>query len=143
MQVDYVDLDAGNRALLDRIAEGVFDNPIDAGQLQRFLDDPNHLMRLAVVDATVVGMASGTVLFHPDKKPQLFINEVGMAAACRQRGIGRRLVGDLVAQARRRGCDYAWLGTEVDNTAGRACFSAVRGAREAGQFILYEWILSD
>jgi predicted GNAT family acetyltransferase len=60
-------------------------------------------------------MASAVEYFHPDKPPQLWINEVGVALSHRKQGIGRQLVQKLVASAKDRGCIYAWLGTEGSN----------------------------
>jgi ribosomal protein S18 acetylase RimI-like enzyme len=96
-------------------------------------------MLLAVDDATVVGMASGVEYFHPDKPPQLWINEVGVALSHRRRGIGRKLTAARIAAANERGCRYAWLGTDQNNLAGIACFGAVPGAARPQPFLLYEW----
>jgi len=122
-------------------ADGLFDKPLRPESLAAFLDDPNHLLWYAVVARRPVGFASGSILLHPDKKPQMFINEVGVDAAYRRRGIGRDLVARLVEAARARGCDYAWLGTETDNEGGNACFGSVPAVVNAGPFVLYEWAL--
>src|SRR4051812_40233519 len=45
----------------------------------------------------VVGMASGVHYVHPDRDPELFVNEVGVAETHRGRGVGRRLVAPLLA----------------------------------------------
>ena len=100
-------------------------------------------MVIAVNDGSVVGMASAFEYFHPDKQSQMFINEVGVATDYRCRGIGRQLVGALMSEALRRGCDYAWLGTAADNAPGQACFAAVPGGEEPEPFLLYEWNLAD
>jgi len=143
MQHDIRPLTRDSAGLLDRIAEDVFDEPIRPASLDAFLDCPRHAMFLAVADGGVVGMASGVEYFHPDKAPQLWINEVGVARAHRRRGIGRALVQALVDEARRRGCSYAWLGTAHDNAAGQACFSSVPGASQPQRVLLYEWDLED
>jgi ribosomal protein S18 acetylase RimI-like enzyme len=132
-------LTCDNEVLLQHIAADVFDDEIIPAQLEAFLADPRHLMILAVDDGTVVGMASAFEYVHPDKRPQLFINEVGVAPDYRMQGIGRRLVESLVAQAKDRGCNYAWLGTDADNVAGQACFGSVAGVKEPQPFLLYEW----
>ena len=128
---------------LERGGAGLFDKPIRRDSLKAFLDDPNHLLWYAVAAGKPVGFASGSILLHPDKKPQMFINEVGVVEAFRRRGIGRALVARLVEAARERGCDYAWLGTETDNVSGNACFGSVPGVENAGAFVLYEWDLDD
>jgi hypothetical protein len=75
MTIEIVALSAGNTPLLERIAADVFDNPIDQQQLAKFVSDPRHFMFLALEAGVVVGMASGVKYFHPDKQPQMWINE--------------------------------------------------------------------
>lgn len=132
-----------NASLLDRIAPGVFDEPVQPQFLAAFLADPRHVMFLAIEDGEVIGMCSGVEYFHPDKPPQLWINEVGVSPVHEKRGIGRRLTGALVEEAERRNCVYAWLGTAHDNVAAQACFSKVPEVEPPQAFLLYEWDLED
>jgi len=132
-------LSHANRQLLDNVAADVFDYDVQPQYLSAFLDDPRHVLCFATDGETVVGIASAFDYFHPDKPPQLFVNEVGVAPAYRRQGIGRRLVEALLAKAKERGCTYAWLGTDIDNTSGQACFGSVTGAGTPEKFLLYEW----
>ena len=141
MDISYHTLDPTNKHLLDNIAPDVFDHDIKQSSLQAFLIDDRHAMILAVSEGQVVGMASAFEYYHPDKKPELFINEVGVTPSHRRRGIGRSLVRRLLDFAKDRGCVYAWLGTDKDNVPGRACFGSVGGAEPTSEFILYEWKL--
>ena len=141
MTIDYVLLDAHDTHRLDRLAPDVFDGPIDATQLAAFVADPQHLMILAVEEETVVGMLSAVEYLHPDKAPQIWINEVGVTPACRRRGIGRALVGRMLEVARARGCTGAWLGTESDNVAAQRCYQGVPNGKAPEDFLLYEWRL--
>ena len=134
-------LNSTNRSLLDRVAPDVFDNAIDASCLDEFIACPRHALAMAVDDGRVVGMASGFEYFHPDKKRQFFINEVGVAPSHRNQGVGRRLVACLLDHARHRGCYSAWLGTEKANIPGIRCFSSVPNVQPAQDFVLYEWAL--
>lgn len=143
MPVDLRLLTPDNTELLERIGPDVFDHPIDADQLQAFVDDERHIMIVAVDGDTIVGMASAVEYFHPDKEPQLWINEVGVASTHRSKGLGRRLVTALLDAARDRGCVFAWLGTDVDNSAAQACFGSVAGVETPQPFLLYEWKLND
>ena len=47
----------------------VLDNPVDPVQLAAFVADARHEMVFATVGASVVAIASGAVLLHPDKHP--------------------------------------------------------------------------
>lgn len=125
--------------ILERLAPDVFDHAIDPKQLAAFLGDARHVMFVAVAADVVVGMASGVEYFHPDKRPQLWINEVAVTPARQRQGIGRRLVEGLIDEARRRGCTAAWLGTASDNASGQACFGRVPGVGEREAFWMYEW----
>ncbi len=113
MTVEIVELTEETAHHLDHLEAEVFDEDIRPHALKAFLEDPRHFMVLAIADGRVVGMASGTELFHPDKDSQLFVNEVGVAPAWQNQGIGKRLVSALLDRAKRRGCTYAWVGTEA------------------------------
>ena len=139
MSVDIRRLGRETAGLLQRVGPDVFDHPIDPLQLQAFLDDDRHIMMIAVDDDTVIGMASAVEYFHPDKEPQLWINEVGVASTHRRQGIGRRLVVALLEAARERGCESAWLGTNIDNEIAQACFGSVANGGKPQPFLLYEW----
>jgi ribosomal protein S18 acetylase RimI-like enzyme len=141
MTIEIVALSSGNTSLLERIGLDVFDNAIDQQQLAKFVADPRHVMILALDAGVVVGMASAVEYFHPDKQPQMWINEVGVASTHRLQGIGKELTACLVREAKSRGCDYVWLGTDEANRAGKACFGTVPGVRSAQPFLMYEWEL--
>ena len=126
-------------ALLDRVADGVFDGPVDPRWSAAFLADPRHHLVVALDGGVVVGMASGLDYVHPDKAPQLWINEVGVAPSYHRRGIARRLMEAMLAHGRALGCTEAWLGTEEDNLAARALYEATGGVAEP--FVLYAFSL--
>ena len=137
--MEIVRLSEETAYLLENLAEDVFDDAIKAESLARFLSCERHVMYLAVEEALVVGMASAFVYIHPDKKEQMFINEVGVSPTYQRQGIGRTLVTSLLEEAKERGCTFAWLGTGKDNAGGNACFSAVGGGEAPEEFVLYSW----
>lgn len=137
--MNVVTLNQRNLQLLDHVAEGVFDHPLDPAQVEAFLGCPRHIMVLAMDDDIVVGMASAVEYFHPDKLPQLWINEVGVTPSRQNRGIGRRLIGELLEIARKRGCSNAWIGTERSNIPAQRCYQAVPAGEVVQEFLLYEW----
>lgn len=116
----------------------VFDNPVDPAQLAGFVADPGHEMVFAMAGQRVVGMASGTVLRHPDKQPAFFISEVGVVHDMRHRGIARALMEMLLKIARDRGYQGIWLATETDNVAARALYAGL-AARETDAVVVYDW----
>lgn len=143
MTLDIQLLSPANANLLSNVAPEVFDYAIEPPYLEAFLADPRHIMFVAVDNPIVVGMASAVEYFHPDKPPQLWINEVGVASTHRRQGIGRKLVEALITFAQDRGCIYAWLGTDTNNIAAQACFSSVPGVEKPQPFLLYEWDFED
>lgn len=115
-----------------------FDNPVDPAQLAAFVADPNHLLIYATQGDAVVGFASGNVLFHPDKPPSFFVNEVGVEDAYRRQGIASELCNRLMDMARARGCEGIWLATETDNAPARALYTSLE-ARETEGVVVYDW----
>ena len=98
--------------ILDRVADGVFDNPVDPARAYGFLATRVNEIVVALQGGVVVGFASGTVLMHPDKPLGFFVNEVGVDDAYRRQGIATRLVRRIIDLARERGCEEIWLATE-------------------------------
>lgn len=123
-------LGAADARVLDRVAPGVFDNAIDPRWTAEFLADPRHHMAVALLDGQVVGMASALHYVHPDKGPELWVNEVGVAPSEQRQGIGKKLLETLFARGRALGCTEAWLGTEEGNVAARRLYAAAGGKEE-------------
>ncbi len=74
-------LGPGDLDVLSDVADGVFDNPIDFSLGRSFLEDPGHHLEVAVENDRVIGMASALHYVHPDKSPELWVNEIGVAPA--------------------------------------------------------------
>lgn len=131
-------LGRGDDAVLARVAEGVFDGPVIPGVAAEFLADPRHHLCVAVEDGVVVGMASAVHYVHPDKPAELWINEVGVAPSHHRRGIGKRILTELLAHGRSIGATEAWVLTDHDNVAARALYGSVGGEESpAGLMITY------
>src|SRR6516165_10697843 len=93
-------LEPGDASVLDHVSPGVFENPIDPRWTAEFLADSRHHLAVAIDGNQVVGMASAVHYVHPDKPPELWINEVGVAPTHRAQGIGRRLLEALFERGR-------------------------------------------
>ena len=137
--VDILELGMDDAPVLDRVADGVFDHAIDPRWSAEFFADPRHHLIVAMEDGVVVGMITAVNYVHPDKAPQLWINEVGVAPSHRRRGIGRRMLDAMLAHGRALGCAEAWLGTEEDNLPARRLYESVEGSAEP--FVLYSFRL--
>jgi ribosomal protein S18 acetylase RimI-like enzyme len=123
-------LGAGDLAVLDRVAPDVFDGPIDPRWAAEFLADSRHHLAVALDGDLVVGMASAVHYVHPDKPPELWINEVGVAATHQQLGIGGRLMRALFDLGHELGCAEAWVLTDWENEAARRLYASVGGREE-------------
>ena len=132
-------LGAGDASVLERVGDGVFDGPVLPRWTGEFLADRRHHLIVARLDGEVVGMITAVDYVHPDKPPQLWINEVGVAPSHQRRGIARRLLDAMLDHGRALGCTEAWLGTENDNTAARGLYESAGSTAEP--FVLYAWRL--
>lgn len=122
--------------ILDRVAEGVFDNPVEPSWAYGFLVTRVNEIVVALLGGEVIGFASGTVLMHPDKPNGFFINEVSTAAPFRRQGIATRLMHRLIDLARDRGCVEIWLATEGDNAPARGLYRKLAGD-ETEDIVMY------
>jgi aminoglycoside 6'-N-acetyltransferase I len=111
-------------AVLANVADDVFDNAIHPEWCTEFFADPRHHLVVALDGDLVVGMASGVHYVHPDKAPELWINEVAVAPTHHNQGIGRRLVATLVAHGKAIGCHEAWVLTSPDNEPAKRMYRA-------------------
>ena len=115
-------------AALERIAPQVFDHPIHPRWAAEFLADPRHHLVVAIEGDLIVGMVSAVHYVHPDKAPELWINEIGVTPTHKRQGIARRMLQALLTHGRTLGCKTAWLLTEPDNAAARSLYMASGGA---------------
>ena len=113
---------------LERVADGVFDSPIQASLAAEFLADPRHHLAVAIRDGTVIGFASAIHYVHPDKPAELWINEIGVAPSERDRGIGSKLMRVLFRLAADLGCTQAWVLAEPGNLGARQFYRSLGGS---------------
>jgi ribosomal protein S18 acetylase RimI-like enzyme len=118
-------LHAGDEQVLDRVAEDVFDEAVRPDLAREFLAEPRFHLVVALDDGVVVGMASGLVHMHPDKGPEFFVNEIGVATTHLRRGIATRLMRAILAEAKAAGCSEAWVGTETANAPALALYRSI------------------
>ena len=133
---------SGDAAVLDRIAEDVFDEPVRPDRLAAYLADPGHIMLVAVSDGIVIGQCAAVVHRHPDKVAELYIDEVGVTPAVQRKGIARAMVERMLAIGKELGCGEAWVGTEPDNLPARGLYERLEVKRdEAETFVMYVYRL--
>ena len=134
-------LGRGDSAVLHQVAPDVFDFPIAPQWSTEFFADPRHHLVVALDEQVVVGFASGAHYVHPDKPPELWINEVGVAPSHHRRGIGRRLLAALLDHGASLGCVQAWVLTSPANTAARALYAGAGGREAPEPATMFEFTL--
>jgi len=142
MAVDIKLLGPQDAVVLANIAPDVFDDPIDARRANEFLADPRHHLAVAVENGWVVGFVSAVHYVHPDKpRPELWINEIGVAATHRGRGLGTRLLSAVFAVAQVLGCAEAWVLTDRANTAAMRLYSTAASTQAPTDAVMFTFKL--
>ena len=136
-------LHSNEAAVLDNVAPDVFDHGIDPRWLAEFFADPRHHLAVAIDDGRVVGMASGVHYVHPDKAPELWVNEVGVSETHRGQGIGRRLLAALLEHGAALGCHEAWVLTSPENTPAVRMYTAAGGVVGDEPTVMFTFPLRD
>lgn len=129
-------------ALLMNVADDVFDNPVDETFAREFLDDPRHHIVAAVSGGVIVGFASAVHYIHPDKPPELWINEVGVAASHQGRGIGKAIMKEMLQLGRQLGCKNAWVLTDRGNEPANRLYQSAGGQVGEEDTVMYEFNLN-
>lgn len=144
MPIEVRLLQDGDAGVLESVADGAFDHPIDPRSAREFLRDPRHHLAVAVDEGTVVGFVSAVHYAHPDKaRPELWINEVQVAPTHWRRGLGARMLEAVLGRGRELGCTEAWVLTERDNGPARSLYASLGGVEDAGDGVMFTFVLSD
>jgi ribosomal protein S18 acetylase RimI-like enzyme len=141
MTLEYRMLGPGDATVLDRVADDVFDGAVQPALAQEFIEDDRHHLAVAIDEGVVVGFASGVHYVHPDKPPELWINEVGVAPTHLRRGLAQALLRMLLDTGRTLGCTQAWVLTDRDNTAAMRLYASVGGDPGAHEHVMFEFKL--
>jgi ribosomal protein S18 acetylase RimI-like enzyme len=137
-KIEIKRLGPGDATLLDRVADDVFDAPIDREGLAAYLREPNHFMFVAISNDVVIAQARAMLHRHPDQADELYIDNFGVSPAFQRQGIARRLLDELLKLGRELGCKEAWVGTEQDNAAARKLYESARGDGAGCVFYTYK-----
>lgn len=120
-------------------ASDLFDFPVSEHGAREFLAMPGHRLLLArTPDGTAVGFVSGVLMRHPDKEPEMFVYELGVAQSHRRRGIATALLRALAMEALALDCTGMWTGTERGNAAALATYRSL-GATVDAESVFIEW----
>lgn len=120
---------------------GVFDYKVKDHLLRRFLSSDHNVLVGAIKDDALIGFASGVIYVHPDKDPELWINEVGVASPYQRQGIATQILRVARRIAVHEGCRACWLLTEPDNTAANALYQSLEGWQGPEPTMMYSFDL--
>lgn len=116
-----------------RFAEA-FDYEVLSEETRRFLDDDRHHLVLGYVDDRPAGFASAVEVFHPDKRGELFLNEITVMERARRHGVASALIDELKRLGRERGCVSMWVLTDEENAPAMGLY--IEAPVDAGTAIL-------
>ena len=144
MAIEVRLLGVGDEAVLARVAEGVFDDPLDPAATTEFLADPRHHLAVAIDEGLVVGFVSAVHYVHPDKRcPELWINEVGVAPSHQGRGLGKAILRAMLDEGRRLDCGEAWVLTERSNPRAMRLYASQGGEEAAEDAVMFTFWLDE
>lgn len=132
-------LGPGDESLIHRVVPGVFGHDIIADRAAEFLRDPRHHLAVAIADERIVGLASAVHYVHPDKDPEMWINEVSVAPAYQRKGLAKRLLDALFVLARSLGCGEAWVLTDPTNEPALALYRSAGGQSSEQVLVTFRW----
>lgn len=130
-------------ALLDNVADDVFDDPVHKIRAKEFLDDARHHLIVALDGETVVGFISAVHYVHPDKaNPELWLNEVGVAPKHQQRGIAKAMMQKALELGQTLDCETAWVLTQRTNSAAMKLYDSSGGVEDTENLVMFTFDLN-
>jgi ribosomal protein S18 acetylase RimI-like enzyme len=120
-----------------------FDYEVLPDETSRFLSDERHLLLLAYVQDQPAGFVSAVEVFHPDKRSELFLNEISVMQETRRRGVARALINELKRVGRELECVSMWVLTDEDNAAAMGLYQATGGRWDGDLQVMFEYDLTD
>jgi aminoglycoside 6'-N-acetyltransferase I len=126
-------------SLLMNVSDGVFDNPVNEVLAFEFLNDPRHHIVVAISDGVIIGFGSAVHYVHPDKSPELWINEVGVAPSYQKQGVAKAIMKELLRLGHGLGCKSAWVLTDRSNEPANRLYKSAGGQIDPGDIVMYEF----
>jgi ribosomal protein S18 acetylase RimI-like enzyme len=131
MEIAIRALGPADHEVLRHVAEDVFDHEVNPDLAREFLEDARHHIVVAIDGGLVIGFVSAVHYVHPDKRPQLWINEVSVAPTHRQRGLAKAMLRVMLDVGRAHQCTEAWVLTDRMNPTAMALYASAGGREGA------------
>ena len=136
-------LSKNDLSLLLNVTEDVFDNPINETYTREFLNDHRHHIVVAISENMIIGFASAVHYVHPDKPPELWINEVGVSPSHQNQGVATAIMKELLHLGHHLGCKTAWVLTDRSNKPANLLYESSGGQLDPGETVMYEFNITD
>jgi ribosomal protein S18 acetylase RimI-like enzyme len=98
---------------------------------------------LGYVHGRPAGFVSAVEVFHPDKRSELFLNEIAIMEGVRRRGVARALIAELKRVGSELGCVSMWVLTDEGNAAAMALYRSTGGSWEGDASVMFEYHFAD
>ena len=120
----------------------LFDAPPIENAVLAYLQDERNIFLLALEDRRPVGFLRGTALTQvSSERRQMFIYEIGVAAASRRQGVGTALVRALLEHCRAEGFEEAFVLANPENDAAVHLYRSTGGVPETPADRMYVYRL--
>jgi ribosomal protein S18 acetylase RimI-like enzyme len=96
---------------------------------------------LGYVDGQPAGFVSAVEVLHPDKRGELFLNEIAVVDQARRRGVARALIEELKRLGRERRCVSMWVLTDEDNSPAMSLYRGTGGVWDGDVQVMFEFDL--
>lgn len=116
----------------------LFDAEVSAAGAAAYFADPRNLMAGAVSTDGLVGFASALDHHHPDKRGELWINEISVRPDFRRQGVGRALIALVRAEAARAGLAAVWVLAEASDARAQAFYRALGGRADPATMFTFD-----
>ncbi len=111
---------------------------------ERFFEDDNNIMYVAIIDGMVVGQIYGYILERFDMpKKQLFLYSIDVLESYQKKGIGKALVYKFLDHLITDEYHNAFVLTNKGNVSAMSLYKSTGGKRvvsDEGEEILFKWI---
>ncbi|MEM9927018.1 MAG: GNAT family N-acetyltransferase [Cyanobacteria bacterium P01_D01_bin.50] len=141
MTIEIRILDRGDEDILSKVAFDVFDYELNQKLVAEFLRDSRHHIAVAIDGDLVVGFASAVHYIHPDKPPELWINEVGVAPTHQRQGIGKKLLQEMFLKAKSLDCNQAWVLTDRSNIPAMGLYTSLAESEAPEDTVMFTFNL--
>jgi ribosomal protein S18 acetylase RimI-like enzyme len=121
--------------------EAAFDFSVSREETTRFLADERHHLLLGYLDDQPAGFISAVEVFHPDKRSELFLNEIAVIEQARRQGVARALIQELKRLGHAQRCSSVWVLTDEDNEAAMSLYRSAGGVWDGNLQVMFEFDL--